>query len=186
MATRTRNHTRPRSPSQQPKKKSADVVKFMVTGLSQSGKTSFIKTMSQYTEWQNEPGKSWFFGRVRVDDSLILHFYEPPMDRQFDFMWLRDIMGRMRATGFIVMADSTRPQDFGQFLSILYTVRGFHASMPIIVAANKQDSSRAWSAEDIELGLGLRDFTVIPCIANEYDTVRDIVVELLYQVLNIN
>lgn len=169
---------------QQQPKQASEVIKIIVTGLSQSGKTSFIQHISQYTEWQSEPGNSWFFGRVRVDASLILHFLEPPMARQFDFMWLREVMSRIHATGFIVMVDSTRPQYFGEFLSILYTIRGYHHDAPLVVAANKQDAPRAWGAEDIQLGLGIRDIPVRSCVANDPELVRDTVIELLYQVMD--
>jgi hypothetical protein len=165
------------------KKQSTRVVKLIVTGLSQSGKTDFIETISQYTEWQDIPGNSWFFGRVRVDNSLILHFLEPPIERQFDFMWLREVMSRIRATGFVVMLDSTRPQNFGEFLSIVYTIRGYHENAPLVVAANKQNKRYAWSPEDIQLGLGIRDISVKPCEFGNRDQVREIVLELLYQVM---
>lgn len=176
MSSPTRQQT-------QQRKKASDVVKIIVTGLSQSGKTSFIQRISQYTEWQDEPGNSWFFGRVRVDASLILHFLEPPMARQFDFMWLREVMSRIRATGFIVMVDSSKPQHFGEFLSILYTIRGYHHDAPLVVAANKQDHPSAWRAEDIQMGLGIRDIPVHPCVTSEHELVRDTVIELLYQVM---
>lgn len=166
------------------RKKAAQVVKLIVVGLHKSGKTQFIDSISQYTEWQSEPGQGWYFGRVRVDQSLILHFMEPPIDRQFDFMWLRDVLSRMRASGFVVIVDSTKPKYFGEFLSILYTVRGYHPDTPIVVAANKQDHPRAWTPEDIELGLGISDVLVLPCIAKERDSVRDVVVELLFQITN--
>ncbi len=166
------------------KKQAAQVVKLIVTGLSQSGKTSFIETISQYTEWQDVPGNSWFFGRVRVDESLILHFLEPPIERQFDFMWLREVMSRIHATGFVVMLDSSRPQHFGEFLSVVYTIRGFHENAPLVVAANKQDSRYAWSPQDIQLGLGIRDVSVLPCRADDRDQVREIVLDLLYQVMS--
>jgi uncharacterized protein len=171
------NHRRPQ------RKQASDVVKIIVTGSSRSGKTTFIQRISQYTEWQNDPGISWFFGRVRVDASLILHFLEPPMERQYDFMWLREMMSRIRATGFIVMVDSSKPKFFGEFLSILYTIRGYHHDAPLVVAANKQDRPRAWSAEDIQIGLGIRDFLVRPCISNNHELVRDTVIELLHQVI---
>jgi len=175
--------TRKKHPTGRQRKKRAQVVKLIVAGLAHSGKTEFIQSVSQYTEWQNQPGKSWFFGRVRVDSSLILHFLEPPMQRQFDFIWLRDVMSRIRATGFITMLDSTRPQHFGEFLSVVYTIRGYHPDAPIIVAANKQDSPHAWSPKDLRLGLGIRDVTIMPCIAYDHDLVREIVIELLYKVL---
>ena len=166
------------------KRQASTVVKIIVTGLAKSGKTSFIQRVSQYTEWQGDKDDSWFFGRVRVDSSLILHFLEPPMSRQFDFIWLQDVMSRIRATGFIVMMDSTRPQQFGAFLSILYTIRGYHHEAPLVVATNKQDHPRAWDAEDIRLGLGIRDMRVMPCIAHDPESVRDVVIDLLYQVMD--
>lgn len=174
--TRNRNTVRPR-------KQAAQVVRLVVVGLSRSGKTTFIERISQYTEWQDQPGKSWFFGRVRVDDDLLLHFLEPPIGRQFDYMWLRDVMSRIHATGFVVMVDSTRPAHFGEFLSILYTIRGFHSNAPLIVAANKQDHRQAWAPADMQTVLGIRDIPIMPCIATDHGMVREIVVELLYQVL---
>jgi signal recognition particle receptor subunit beta len=99
-------------------------------------------------------------------------------------MWLREVMSRIRATGFIVMVDSTKPQQFGEFLSILYTIRGYHHDAPLVVAANKQDRPRAWGAEDIQMGLGIRDIPVRPCVASDPELVRDTVIELLYQVMD--
>lgn len=173
-----------RNPQQRRRRKrSAQVVKLIVTGSAGAGKSQFIETVSQYTEWQNVPGNGWFFGRVRVDDSLILHFLEPPIEHQYDFMWLRDVMSRIRATGFVVLVDSTRPQQFGEFLSIVYTIRGYHSNAPLVVAANKQDQHHAWTSDDIRLGLGIRDLSVLPCSAFDHRAVRGIVVDLLYQVL---
>lgn len=175
----TRNRTQRRQ-----RKQASQVVRLVVVGLAGSGKTTFIESVSQYTEWQDEPGNSWFFGRVRVDDELLLHFLEPPIGREFDFMWLRDVMSRIHATGFVIMLDSTRTAHFGEFLSIVYTIRGFHSNAPLIVAANKQDRRSAWRPEDIQMSLGMGDVTMMPCVAHDHNSVREIVVELLYQVLN--
>ena len=106
------------------------------------------------------------------------------MDRQYDFMWLRQIMGRIQATGFIVMVDSTKPQNFGEFLSILYTVRGYHDDAPLVVAANKQDHRKAWYPDDIRMGLGIRDVSVQPCVTYDSHAVRDVVLDLLYQMID--
>lgn len=181
----SQQYTRTRPPRQQQRqpRPASDVIKLIVTGLSQSGKTRFIQSISQYTEWQAQPHNSWLFGRVRVDSKIILHFLEPPTDNQFDFIWLRDVVSKVRATGFIVMLDSTRPQTFGEFLSIVYTIRGYHNNVPMVVAANKQDQPYAWAAQDIQLGLGIRDLSVMPCVAHDRELVRDVCVDLLYQVL---
>jgi signal recognition particle receptor subunit beta len=175
--------TRPPQRERRERRQASEVVKIIVTGLSQSGKSSFIQRISQYTEAQNDSGNNWFFGRVRVDSSLILHLLEPPMSRQFDFIWLREVMSRVRATGFVVMMDSTKPHQFGEFLSILYTIRGFHENAPLVIAANKQDKNNAWGADDIRLGLGIRDVRVMPCVAENHNLVRDVVIDLLYQTM---
>lgn len=183
MTSPTRRNKSPHQTQHQPRQAS-DVVKLIVTGLKGSGKTQFIDTISQYTEWQAEPDTSWFFGRVRVDSRLILHFLEPPMNKQFDFIWLREVMSKIRATGFVIMVDSTKPHHFGEFLSILYTIRGYHDDAAIVVACNKQDKYNAWRPDDIRMGLGIRDVSMLPCVADNYDAVRDVVLDLLYQVMD--
>jgi signal recognition particle receptor subunit beta len=108
---------------------------------------------------------------------------EPTPQEQFDFISQQAMMSKLRAAGYIILVDSTKPQNFGQFLSILYTVRGYHAEIPLVVAATKQDHPKAWSVQDIQLGLGIRDVTVLPCITSNHPTVRDVVVDLLYKAM---
>lgn len=179
--------TRPRrQPVRHPnrrKRQASHVMKLIVVGLAKTGKSTFIKHVSQYTETQADPaGNPWFFGRVRVDNSLILHFLEPPIKQQFDFFWMRDVVSRIRATGFIVMMDSSRPKQFGQFLSILYTIRGYHNDTPLVVAANKQDKRGAWQLDDIRLGLGIRDIPMQSCIATDHTTVGRVAIDVLTQI----
>lgn len=164
-------------------KQASQVIRLVVIGLHKCGKTRFIKTISQYTEWQAHPKRSWFFGRVRVDQSLILHLLEPPIAPRFDYLWLRDLVGRIKADGYIALVDSTKPQTFAEFVSIIYTVRGYHPDTPIVVACNKQDKRWAWDIDDIQLGLGLRDFSVLPCIAHQHNAVRDVVIAVLSMLL---
>ena len=167
----------------QQRKIASQTVALVVIGLFGSGKSHFIESISQYTEWQSEPGRSWFFGRVRVDRHLILHFLEPPTDELFDFIWVRELVTKLRATGYIVVMDSTRPKTFGEFLSVLYTIRGLHPETPCVVAANKQDHPHAWSPEDLRLGLGINDIPVLPCVAKDRESVKQVVLDLLYRIL---
>jgi len=161
----------------QRKKQRSRVLKVLVTGPRKSGKTAFIQSISQYTEYNDQTG--WFFGRVRVDHDLILHLLEPPADQQTEFFWMQDMVSRIRATGFVVMVNSAYSNTFAEFVSILYTIRGFHHNLPLVVAANHQDHPRAWNVEDIALGLGITDMNMYPCVATNRDAVRDILVELL-------
>ena len=85
------------------------------------------------------------FGRITVDDDLVLYLFGTPGQRRFDFMWEILSEGML---GFIVMVDSTRPETFREARSILETFRAY-APTPYVVAANKQDMKDAWEVEDM-------------------------------------
>ncbi|MFN8372747.1 MAG: hypothetical protein U0694_07705 [Anaerolineae bacterium] len=160
------------------------VLKIVVMGLPNSGKSSFIQTISDEVHRQQQAFSSWFFGRLAVDEYLTLQFVEPPSGKVADFMWMRELVENMRAAGYIILVDSTRPQTFGKFVSILYTVRGFDEQMPIVVATNKQDQPGAWGHEDIRIGLRINDdIPVLPCVAGNRALVEEVVVQLLYQMM---
>jgi signal recognition particle receptor subunit beta len=85
--------------------------------------------------------------------------------------------------GFIVMVDSTRPETFREARSILETFRAY-APTPYVVAANKQDKEDAWDMEDMRHALRLESqVKFLPCVANNKDTVKSVLLELLYGIL---
>jgi hypothetical protein len=52
------------------------------------------------------------------------------------------------------------------------------------VAANKQDHPDAWNPEDLRIALRLEpEVKLLPCIAKERDSVRNVLLELLYTIL---
>ncbi len=83
------------------------------------------------------------FGRITVDDDLVLYLFGTPGQKRFDFMWEILSEGML---GFVVMVDSTRPETFREARSILETFRAY-APTPYVVAANKQDQEDAWEHE---------------------------------------
>ena len=91
------------------------------------------------------------FGRITVDDELVLYLFGTPGQKRFDFMWEILSEGML---GFIVMVDSTRPETFREARSILETFRAY-APTPYVVAANKQDMADAWDVEDMRIALRL-------------------------------
>lgn len=169
-------------------------VKMVVTGPFSSGKTEFIKAISEIEVVSTERGLSgdaekdekdattvaMDFGRITVDDDLVLYLFGTPGQRRFDFMWEILAEGML---GFIVMVDSAKPETFREAKSILETFRAY-APTPYVVAANKQDHPDAWDPEDLRIALRI-DATVklLPCIAMERDSVRDVLLELLYTIL---
>ena len=120
------------------------------------------------------------FGRITVDDDLVLYLFGTPGQKRFDFMWEILSEGML---GFIVMVDSTRPETFREARSILQTFRAY-APTPYVVAANKQDMPDAWDLGDMRLALRLEPkVKLLPCIARKKDTVKTVLLELLYSIL---
>jgi len=168
-------------------------VKMVVTGPFSSGKTEFIQTVSEIDVVATERKISsevemikqtttvaMDFGRITVDDTLMLYLFGTPGQKRFDFMWEILSEGML---GFVVMIDSTRPETFREARSILETFRAY-APTPYVVAANKQDLDDAWSLEDMRIALRLDPkIKFLPCIALDKETVKGVLLELLFSIL---
>jgi small GTP-binding protein len=169
-------------------------VKMVVTGPFNAGKTEFIRSVSEIdvvsTERkitsENEKVKeattvAMDFGRITVDNDLVLYLFGTPGQKRFDFMWEILAEGML---GFIVIVDSTRPETFREARSILETFRAY-APTPYIVAANKQDLPEAWDLNDMRHALRLDPkIKLLSCVANSKKVVKTVLLELLYSILD--
>lgn len=168
-------------------------VKMVVTGPFNAGKTEFIRSVSEIDVVSTERKIStdaervkdqttvaMDFGRITVDDNLVLYMFGTPGQRRFDFMWEILSEGML---GFIVMVDSTRPETFREARNILETFRAY-APTPYVVAANKQDSRDAWELSDMRIALRLDPkVKFLPCVATDKEAVKKVLLELLYSIL---
>ena len=168
-------------------------VKMVVTGPFNSGKTQFVgaiseidvvsterKISSEAEKVKDQTTVAMDFGRITVDDDLILYLFGTPGQRRFDFMWEILAEGML---GFVVIVDSSRPETFREAKSILETFRAY-APTPYVVAANKQDVPDAWALDDLRIALRLEDgVKLLPCIAKEKESVKNVLLELLYGIL---
>jgi small GTP-binding protein len=168
-------------------------VKMVITGPFNSGKTEFIQTVSEIDVVATERKISseaerikdtttvaMDFGRITVDDDLVLYLFGTPGQKRFDFMWEILSEGML---GFIVMVDSTRPETFREARSILETFRAY-APTPYVVAANKQDLDDSWDIADMRIALRMnQDIKLLPCIATDKESVKSVLLELLYSIL---
>ena len=168
-------------------------VKIVVTGPFNSGKTELIRSVSEIDVVSTEKKVTseremvkesttvaMDFGRITVDDDLVLFLFGTPGQKRFDFMWEILSEGML---GFIVMIDSTRPETFKEARSILETFRAY-APTPYLVTANKQDLPDAWDIEDIRLALRLDpNIKILPCTAKKKSSVKTVLLELLYSIL---
>jgi len=169
-------------------------VKMVVTGPFSSGKTEFIQTISEIdvvaTERKitsraerikDKTTVAMDFGRITVDDELVLYLFGTPGQRRFDFMWEVLSEGML---GFVVLLDSVRPETFREAREILDTFRAY-APVPYIVAANKQDMEDAWDPEDLRIALRISQSTkMVPCVATDRESVKQVLLELLYSILD--
>jgi hypothetical protein len=58
--------------------------------------------------------------------------------------------------------------------------------VPYIVAANKQDMDDAWPPEDLKIVLKVEEgVKVVPCVATDRESVKQVLLELLYSILEI-
>jgi hypothetical protein len=81
------------------------------------------------------------------------------------------------------MVDSTKPETFREAKRILETFEGY-AATPYVVAANKQDMEDAWEPEDLRIILRLKtEVKILPCIATDKESVKNVLLELLYSIL---
>ena len=168
-------------------------VKMVVTGPFNAGKTEFIQSVSEIDvvsterkisseaeKVKNATTVAMDFGRITVDDNLVLYLFGTPGQRRFDFMWEILSEGML---GFIVMVDSTRPETFREARNILETFRAY-APTPYVVAANKQDKEDAWDIDDMRIALRLdKKVKILPCVATDKETVKAVLLELLYSIL---
>ena len=95
-------------------------VKMVITGPFNAGKTAFISSVSEIevvsTEREITDETSQIkpkttvamdFGRITIDEDLILYLFGTPGQKRFDFMWEILSEGML---GFVVLVDSIRPE----------------------------------------------------------------------------
>ncbi len=168
-------------------------VKMVVTGPFGAGKTQFINTISEIKvvstdrkisdetrATKSHTTVAMDFGRITVDESLVLYLFGTPGQKRFDFMWEILSEGML---GFIVVVDSVRPETFREARTILDTFRSY-ANTPYVVAANKQDVADAWTPEDLRIALRIDPHVkALPCVATDRESVKTVLLELLYSIL---
>jgi len=162
--------------------------KVIITGPFNSGKTAFIKTISDIdvvtTERKittedrgikSETTVAMDYGRVELDGKT-LHLNGTPGQARFDFMW--EILAR-EMNGFVVLVDSTDPPSFPDAADLIQLFSGFH-DVPYLVVANKTDLPNAVSLEEVRRRMNPGpNITVMPCVATSKSSVRQVLLQII-------
>ena len=162
--------------------------KILVTGAFNAGKTTFIHSISEiqpvYTDkkmldTEELTTVAMDFGRITIDDDLALYLFGTPGQERFDFMW--EIL-KEDIIGFILLVDSVTPEipTARKILDFLVS----HSDVPFVIACTKRDHIHALPMETLSQQMRLDDVPVIPCVATERDSVKEVLLILLREILN--
>jgi hypothetical protein len=168
--------------------------KIVVTGPFAAGKTTLIRTISEITvlstekditdstrSRKNETTVAMDFGRITIDRDLVLYLFGTPGQERFDFMW--EILGE-GMLGYVLMLDATRPESADEARTILEAFRRM-ARVPFVVALNRSngidpaEEARVREILDVD-----PDVPVVPCDATDRESVKAVLLALLYAVLD--
>ncbi|MFJ3975548.1 GTP-binding protein [Streptomyces sp. NPDC090021] len=158
----------PVQPWQYDRSRAPVAVKVLVAGGFGVGKTTFVSSVSEITPLRTEavmtqasvptddlsgtPDKhtttvAMDFGRITLDDDLVLYVYGTPGQERFWFMWDDLVRG---AVGGLVMADTRRLRDCFPALDYFES-----SGLPYAVAVNHFEGSQAYEPEDVREALSV-------------------------------
>ena len=116
------------------------------------------------------------FGRITLDDALLLYLFGTPGQDRFSFLWDDLVDG---ALGAVVLLDTRRIEDC--FAAVDYFEEH---EIPFLVGVNTFDQARRFDLDEVRDALGIGpDVPVLECDARYRESVKAILVALTEEVL---
>jgi len=165
--------------------------KIVVTGSFNSGKTTFIKAISEIEVVATEKdgrasgqkGRTTVamdFGRITLRDGDELHLYGTPGQYRFDFMW--EILGE-GMLGYVVLVDGSDAESLVESARIVRRFKEM-SEVPFVVGVTRGDRVDCLSPETMRTRLSPDgDVDVLICDARRLRDVKGVLLTLLERVL---
>lgn len=116
------------------------------------------------------------FGRITLDDNLILYLFGTPGQQRFWFMWDELAVG---AVGAVVLADVRRLADCFPAVDYFEDRR-----TPFIVAVNCFDGADRKDPKDVRIALDLDDHVpLVLCDVRRRESAKDVLIKMVEHVL---
>jgi len=176
------------------RRRGGQAVKVVVTGPFAAGKTTLIRTISEITVLSTERGVTdstrkrkaettvaMDFGRITIDRDLVLYLFGTPGQDRFDFMW--EILGE-GMIGYLLLIDANHEDSLEQAVAIHGAFRKM-ARVPYVVALNRASADDHALVETVRNRLDIPgDIAILACDATDKESVKNVLLALLYAVLD--
>ncbi len=169
--------------------------KLVITGSVNSGKTTFVKTISEIapittdelvTELDVKKLKTTTtvamdYGKRTIDDDVTLHIYATPGQERFDFMW--DVIAQ-GAMGVIFLADSTDMESIENTKRIIQYFSERY-QIPYLLCVTKTDLPNSIGYAKVLKHIGRIDIFAMPCCAIDKEDVKNALIALLTLIIDV-